>query len=157
MKDDHPGRPTDEQATSMTLRNERWPVGLMLVMFVAAAATAPFLPDTLPIHWSNGEADGFASRPVALFLLPLLALAFYSTLALVSRQHEDDDPEHVWWWARTISTGSFAVFYVDMQMRFLGVRLRSDSPVRHRTDRLWMPAIVRPQRTHRCQNEVDAQ
>lgn len=36
------------------------------------------LPETMAIHWgANGEADGWSSRPVAVFGLPLLLLAIH--------------------------------------------------------------------------------
>ena len=36
------------------------------------------LPEVMPIHWgANGEADGWSSRPVAVFGMPLLLLAVH--------------------------------------------------------------------------------
>ena len=60
----------------MRLRDEGWPIMLIAAMFATAAVTWPFLPDTLPTHWSLDGPDGFAGRSVALLFIPFPALAF---------------------------------------------------------------------------------
>ncbi len=43
------------------------------------------LPEKIAIHWGiNGEADGFAGRPVAVFALPLVVLAIHWLCVLVT-------------------------------------------------------------------------
>lgn len=48
------------------------------LMIVASAVLYPRLPDPMPIHWNAaGVPDDFASRPLAAFLLPAVAVATY--------------------------------------------------------------------------------
>lgn len=51
---------------------------IILLPIVAGIILWDKLPDSVPIHFGpNGEADGFASRPVAVFVMPLILLAFH--------------------------------------------------------------------------------
>ena len=52
------------------IKNERWSLAMLALMFLLAAASWPFLPDRLPTHYSwNGEADSFGNKSVALLFL----------------------------------------------------------------------------------------
>lgn len=50
------------------------------------------LPERLPIHWGiNGEADGFAGKPIAVFLLPCILLVIFwlsSFLTVMDRRND---------------------------------------------------------------------
>lgn len=51
---------------------------LILLPIAAGVVLWGQLPEVMPIHWgTNGEADGWSSRPVAVFGLPLLLLAVH--------------------------------------------------------------------------------
>ena len=62
-----------------------WPVWLLLlVSFVAGITAYPLLPDQVPIHWNlQGEADGFGSRWLGAFGLPLVNLGLYIFLRVL--------------------------------------------------------------------------
>ena len=50
---------------------------VILLPILAGVILWDKLPDSVPIHFGpNGEADGFASRAVAVFVMPLVLLAF---------------------------------------------------------------------------------
>ena len=51
---------------------------LILLPIAAGVVLWGQLPEVMPIHWgANGEADGWSSRPVAVFGMPLLLLAVH--------------------------------------------------------------------------------
>ena len=51
---------------------------LILLPIAAGVVLWEQLPEVMPIHWgANGEADGWSSRPVAVFGMPLLLLAVH--------------------------------------------------------------------------------
>lgn len=56
---------------------------LIVVMFVLAILTWPSAPAQIPIHWNfRGQIDGYGSKALGLFLLPLIALAGYALIGL---------------------------------------------------------------------------
>ncbi len=51
---------------------------VILLPILAGVILWDKLPDSVPIHFGpNGEADGFASRPVAVFVMPFVLLAVH--------------------------------------------------------------------------------
>lgn len=64
---------------------------ICLIPILVGAAVYGRLPETMATHWNfRGEADGWSSRPVAVFALPGLLLALNILLPLVLRA----DPKH---------------------------------------------------------------
>ena len=58
---------------------------VILLPIVAGVVLWPQLPDQLPFHWNmSGEVDGWASKPVAVFGMPAMLLAFHWTAMLVT-------------------------------------------------------------------------
>jgi uncharacterized membrane protein len=56
---------------------------LITAMFMLAILTWPSAPVQIPIHWNfHGQIDGYGSKVVGLFLLPLIALAGYALIGL---------------------------------------------------------------------------
>jgi uncharacterized membrane protein len=56
---------------------------LIIAMFAAAIWTWPSAPAQIPIHWNiAGQINGYGSKFVGLFLLPLIALAGYALIGL---------------------------------------------------------------------------
>ena len=56
---------------------------LIIAMFVLAILTWPSAPDRIPIHWNiAGQINGYGSKVVGLFLIPLIALAGYALIGL---------------------------------------------------------------------------
>lgn len=53
---------------------------LCVITLLAAGAAFPFLPGQIPLHWSNGTADGFAGK-WAVFLFP----AFQAGILIASQ------------------------------------------------------------------------
>ena len=64
---------------------------ICLIPILVGAAVYSRLPETMPTHWNfQGEADGWSSRPVAVFALPGLLLALNLLLPLGLKA----DPKH---------------------------------------------------------------
>lgn len=64
---------------------------LILLPIVAGLILWDKLPDEIPYHWGvGGEVDGWASKPVAVFLMPLFMLAMQWFCFLASGL----DPKH---------------------------------------------------------------
>ena len=50
---------------------------IILIPMFAGLFLWNVLPDTMPMHWNiNGEVDGWVSKPVAIFGMPLAMIAF---------------------------------------------------------------------------------
>lgn len=62
-----------------------WPAWLALVgSFVASILLYPTLPERVPIHWNlAGQADGYGSRAMGAFFLPVMNLTTYKLLLLI--------------------------------------------------------------------------
>lgn len=65
--------------------NKEWVLWtLILIPMVAAVILYPRMPEQMPIHWdAYGVVDGYGSRLMGLFLLPLSNLAVYLLLLVV--------------------------------------------------------------------------
>ena len=64
-------------------------LGTLVAMFVLAGVNLPFMADTLPVHWSDGETDSFAGKTTALFLIPLMTATVYALGWMITRHHEE--------------------------------------------------------------------
>ena len=52
-------------------------VALVCAQILAAAYLYPRMPERVAIHWGlSGEADGYGSRFMGLFLIPIISLLF---------------------------------------------------------------------------------
>ncbi len=61
-------------------------LGLIALSFVMAAYFYPQMPERIASHWNAaGEADGYMSKNVALFLLPAVALFMLVLLVILPR------------------------------------------------------------------------
>ena len=67
-------------------------VGLA-VMFALSVAVWDLAPDSMPIHWSAGRPDGYASKSVGLLLLPCIALGQFVVMLLVGYRRDAQDAE----------------------------------------------------------------
>lgn len=64
---------------------------VILLPILAGGILWDKLPDSVPVHFGpTGEADGFASRPVAVFVMPLVLLAAHWLCTLSTAA----DPKH---------------------------------------------------------------
>lgn len=64
---------------------------VILLPILAGVILWDKLPDSVPVHFGpSGEEDGFASRPVAVFVMPLVLLAFHWICTLGTAA----DPKH---------------------------------------------------------------
>lgn len=64
---------------------------VILLPILAGVILWDKLPDSVPVHFGpTGEADGFASRPVAVFVMPLVLLAVHWLCMLATAA----DPKH---------------------------------------------------------------
>jgi immunity protein, SdpI family len=63
-------------------RNAEWIAQMLIVaMFAVAIWTWPSAPARIPIHWDiTGQVNGYGSKAVGLFLLPVIALVGYALI-----------------------------------------------------------------------------
>lgn len=66
---------------------KEWPSFALLLIAVAATLWAyPHLPDPMPTHWNaQNEVDGYSSRAVGAWLMPLLIVGLYLLLLVLPR------------------------------------------------------------------------
>ncbi len=58
---------------------------LLVAMFAAAGWSWGSAPAQIPIHWAlAGQIDGYGSKLVGLFLLPMMAFAGYAFIGVVA-------------------------------------------------------------------------
>ena len=84
------------------------------------------LPEFMNVHWGlDGAADGFASRPIAVFLIPLLLLAIHLLcLFFTFRDRKNDNQSKkvfglIWWIIPVVSLfcwGTMAMAVLDKPM-----------------------------------------
>jgi uncharacterized membrane protein len=68
------------------LRRDWLPLGAIALSFVAAVAVYPRVPNPMPTHWNAaGVPDGYGSRFVGVFLLPLISLGLYVLFLVLPR------------------------------------------------------------------------
>lgn len=59
---------------------------LVLIQFLAAFYLYPSMPDSVAIHWNiHGEADGFGSKLVGLFLMPTIQVVLIPLFLVLPR------------------------------------------------------------------------
>jgi uncharacterized membrane protein len=65
-------------------RKEYIPIGIVLLMFAIASLSYNHLPDSMPTHWNaRGEIDGYSSKAVGLFIIPVITLALYLLMSFL--------------------------------------------------------------------------
>jgi len=65
---------------------KKWilPLGLIVTAVVISISVYGRMPDQIPIHWNAyGEPDNYASKPIALFLLPAFMLVTLLIVKLI--------------------------------------------------------------------------
>ena len=61
-------------------------VALVCVQILAAFYLYPMMPERVAIHWGlSGEADGYGSRLLGLFLIPIVSLLFLPLMLVLPR------------------------------------------------------------------------
>ena len=70
----------------LSWRSEAIQLVLIAGMFAVAAASWPYVPERIPVHWNlQGEADGYGGKFTGLLLLPLLTLGLYALFVVLPR------------------------------------------------------------------------
>ena len=65
------------------LKDEVFPVLIILISFFIAFAAYPNLPDRIPIHWNvAGEIDRYGPA-LSIFAIPLISLALYAFISVL--------------------------------------------------------------------------
>jgi uncharacterized membrane protein len=65
-------------------RKELIPIVIIILMIFAAFAVYPAMPSRMPIHWNaSGEIDGYGTRFMGVWLLPLITAAIYVLLTFM--------------------------------------------------------------------------
>ena len=54
------------------MKNNLITIGIIIVAFLIGAVSYSNLPDTLAIHWTNGEPDQFISKSIGIWIVPIL-------------------------------------------------------------------------------------
>jgi len=119
-------------------KREVLPWFLIVALFVIAFYVYPSMPDRMPVHWNaQGEIDGYGSRFVGVFLMPLTALGIYLLLFLIPSiavfKKNVRDFEPYYYWFRVAFVGFLSFIYVSSLMPNFGFRFNMG--------RLIMPAI----------------
>lgn len=118
-----------------TQLRQDWPLYALLgVVVVLTAALYGKIPDEVPIHWNwRGEPDGFASKSVAVALMPLTAIATHLlTVALISvdpRRERDDQPQSTLRLFRMATPTFLLGLHVVMLAAWLGLSINLTSLV----------------------------
>ena len=93
---------------------------VILLPILAGVILWDKLPDSVPVHFGpTGEADGFASRGVAVFVMPLFLLAIHwlctlATAADPKNKNIDNKPlVLVWWMCPLISLLVNGIVYIN--------------------------------------------
>jgi len=98
---------------------------LLAFMFGLAAVSWGSLPDRLPVHFDlSGHVDGWGTKPAALLVLPLVALALYGVFRVLPRldpgRANYEGFEHAYLVIRTAVIALLAALYVFMHLTFRG-------------------------------------
>jgi uncharacterized membrane protein len=88
---------------------------LVLLQFAAAAYLYPHMPDQIATHWNlAGEADGYGSKSMGLFLIPVLELVLVPVFLALPRIDPKADREKImgtYSWFILAFTGYMTYFY----------------------------------------------
>jgi uncharacterized membrane protein len=61
-------------------------IGFLLLFFIIGVSMFPSLPDKVPVHWNAaGEVDGYGSKYMASFLIPVIMLGIYFLFLLIPK------------------------------------------------------------------------
>jgi len=61
-------------------------VGLLALMFLVGFYVYPLMPDRVAIHWGlSGQADGYGSRFMGLFIVPVISLLIFPFMLALPR------------------------------------------------------------------------
>ena len=69
---------------------------LIIGQFIVALVLYPTMPDQIAIHWNiNGEADGYGSKLVGLFIFPVIEALIIPFLLVLPRLDPKIEPERM--------------------------------------------------------------
>ncbi|MBQ9964887.1 MAG: SdpI family protein [Clostridia bacterium] len=95
-------------------------LGILLPIFVGLSLWNQ-LPEQVPTHWGpDGNPDGFSSRPVAVFLLPLIVFAIHWLCLLVTSKDTKNKDQHrkvfnlIWWICPVVSWFAGGIMYATV-------------------------------------------
>ncbi|MBU4502627.1 MAG: SdpI family protein [Nanoarchaeota archaeon] len=119
-------------------KKEFLPWALIIVLFITAFYVYPSMPDVMPTHWNaKGEVDGYSSRLVGVFLMPVMAIGIYLLLFLVPSiavfKENVKEFEPYYYWFRVAFVAFMGFIYVSSLMPNFGFKFNMT--------RLVMPAI----------------
>lgn len=87
---------------------------LIVIQFIVACYLYPMIPEKIAIHWNiNGEADGYSSRLVGLFIIPtieIVLLPLFLILPRIDPKASSEKLTQVYDWFILVFT--FYMFYV---------------------------------------------
>jgi uncharacterized membrane protein len=87
---------------------------LIVIQFMVACYLYPMIPEKIAIHWNiNGEADGYSSRLVGLFIIPTIEIVLVPLFLILPRidpQASSEKLTQVYDWFILVFT--FYMFYV---------------------------------------------
>lgn len=91
--------------------------GILLPMLVGVLLWNQ-LPDTMPLHWGiSGNADGWGSKAVAVFVLPLIFLALHFLCLFITAKDSKNREQNekiwnlIWWMVPVLSLFVHAMLY----------------------------------------------
>lgn len=67
-------------------KRELVPIFLVILSFIIGLYMYNIVPDMMPSHWNaSGDADAYAPKAVALFVIPIILLILYLILTFITR------------------------------------------------------------------------
>ncbi len=67
-------------------KKELIPIAILVAMFIAAIVLHPSMPDQMITHWGpSGEPDGYGSKFLGLWLMPIVAAGLYLFMFIIPR------------------------------------------------------------------------
>jgi len=109
------------------MRKEILPLILIATVFAIAFYVYPSMPETMPIHWNaEGEIDGYGSRFIGVFLLPLAMLGVFILLLAIPRiavfKENIKEFEPYLYWFRIVFILFMSFIYLSSLMPNFGFR-----------------------------------
>lgn len=117
------------------MERELLPICVIVLMFAIAAYAGPLVVTNyqgeVPVQWNeHGQATGWSSKALALYLVPSLAAIFYAAFMLLPHlgvyQKEAEHFARQFWGFKVIFVFVMAVIYVAMLLPSFGLRGSTD-------------------------------
>lgn len=104
-----------------------FPLFTIIILTLVSIYLYPYLPDVLATHWgANGQVDGYSSKAVALFIMPVISLFLYLLFLLLPKlpQYKKNWLDFDQYYYLFVSLISAFLFYLYLLTMFWHLGLR---------------------------------